>query len=39
MLKVVIGEQTLGRTLVFEWLSKFEVSVASVEDADCLGVH
>jgi len=39
MLTVAFGEQTVGRTQVFEWLSKFEVSVASVEEAECLGVH
>jgi hypothetical protein len=39
MLKVAFGEQTVGRTQVFEWLSKFEVSVASVEEVECLGVH
>jgi len=39
MLTVAFGEQTVGRTQVFEWFSKFEVSGASVEEAKCLGVH
>jgi len=39
MLKVAFGKQNVGRTQVFEWLSKFEVSVASVEETECLGVY
>jgi hypothetical protein len=39
MLTVAFGEQTVRRMHVFEWLSKFEVSVASVEEAEGLGIH
>ena len=32
MLKVAFGEQTVGRTEVFEWFSKSKSSIISVED-------
>jgi len=36
MLKVAFVEHTVGRTQVFDWLSKFKSNVTSVEDADGL---
>jgi len=36
VLKVAFVEQTVGRTWVFDWLSKFKSDVMSVEDADGL---
>jgi hypothetical protein len=36
VLKVAFVEQTVGRTQVFDWLSKFKSDVMSVEDADGL---
>jgi hypothetical protein len=38
MLKVCFGKQTMGRTQVLEWSSKFKSSVTSVED-DVHSVH
>ena len=35
-LKVPSGEQTVGRTQVFDWFSKFRSSVTSAEDAEHL---
>jgi hypothetical protein len=36
VLKVAFVEQTVGRTQVFDWLSKFKSNVTCVEDADGL---
>jgi len=35
-LKVPSGEQTVGRTQVFDWFSKFRSCVTSAEDAERL---
>jgi hypothetical protein len=37
MLKACFGEQTMGRTQVFEWFSNFKSGVTSAEDAKCSG--
>jgi hypothetical protein len=37
MMKVAFGEQTVGRTQLFEWFSKFKVCVTVVEDSEVLG--
>jgi hypothetical protein len=37
MLKVAFGEETGGKTQVFECFSKFRSSVTVVEDVECLG--
>jgi hypothetical protein len=38
ILKVVSGEQTVRRTQVFVWFSKFRSSMTSAEDAEHLGL-
>jgi hypothetical protein len=37
MLYVAFGDQTMGRTQVSEWFTKFKSSVISVEDAKRAG--
>jgi hypothetical protein len=37
IMKVAFGEQSMSRTQVFEWFSKFESGINFGEYAECLG--
>jgi hypothetical protein len=37
MLNVAVGEQTVGRTQVFEWFASSKSVWPSIEDAECSG--
>jgi len=39
VMKVAFGEQTVGRSQVFEWFSKFRNGVMYAEDTEYHGMH